>query len=348
MPRRLVDQTWTIRTISPLVRPWNLTELRKQGLEATAHLRDYVKTKGKIERDGTDVTLDWIQIDGENIHLHAGIRIADAPTAQIVLCYVTRDDEKDDLAHSFAYVLVHGDRKCYEILLEFVEQTFGCSVGVKSFRPSSARITRSWIDTISTAGASQMELTFGTPRSVINISEITLSIPPTCFMSLLLALELKIPPERANTIPIGEEMPGMVLKALQTFIFDTFHMDVRAFPIIRVANSKIIFGANGRVKMVDEEHVEVLAHIKEMVECRIPSRRSVRKQKRPKTDAAEEDWVDESDDESDGYITEDGDDDDDGRVRKKATADEQIPNAAGIPIGPHLDGNLEDKEMFEI
>jgi hypothetical protein len=365
MPHRLVHKTWTIRTISPFKEAWNLEDLRSEELLTTPFVRNFVGTHGKVERDGTYVTIEWIRMnDGSgNEHLHIAVHVTDSPAAQLVLCYATRkpDEDNDELVSSFAYALVHGDRKCYEILLSYLEKEVGCVVSSESFRPSSADITRILMDTVHVPDEGecegQLELTFGTPRCVTKLSSMTISVPPTSLARLLLELE--------NTRPSNQDGASALGNALRAFILDAFCIDVRALPLIRVGNNVLIIGANGRIKLTKKDTLGVLGTISTMIRERMKPGKTSKKRhvskKRKITQACEEESPGgefEGGESSENASEEDEGDDDEGgddERKPRSVADEadreQEPsekNGSTVPIGRHLDGELEEKEMIAI
>ena len=319
MPERLLNQTWTIRTVSPFSTPWDVSDLRELELQATAYLRDFVKTHGRVERDGTYVSIDWVSIDTLSKHLYFDIRIADEPTAQVVLSCAKPEETSTAtrpptiMVNSFSFCLVHGERKPYEIILKFLETNVGCVVGDKSFRPSSSHVAKILLDTIHAVGpaSTQMEITFATPRQVKNLDEFSISIPPTSFQRLLMDLEYNRPEERRNMVTVEEDTPRMIFKALRGFILEAMRIDIQSFPIVRVANNILIFGGSGKVRMLNQDHMhDVLENIERMIMAQVvrEKKKTGPKRKRGKKESGAQSNSEEEDDMEDELEYDRGDD----------------------------------------
>jgi Kinetochore complex Sim4 subunit Fta1 len=307
MPERLLNHTWTIRRVSPFSEPWDLSDLRELELLATRFLRSLVKTHGRVERDGTYVSIEWICMDELSYHLFFAVRIADQPTAQVVLCRgksssTTMEKETPSLdvtkVNSFAFCLVHGDRKTYEVILKFLETTVGCSVGNNSFRPRSSHLARILTDTIASMNANTsgpVEITFGMPRSVRNLDEFSISLPRTSFERFLMDLEFNRPDER-QSIPVDEDVPSHFFKAIRLFILQIMRLDIQSFPINRVANNIVIFGVTGKLRLLNKDTIHViLEHIEQMILAQlgqgstpVTKRKRVQKERGPDLDGLDE------------------------------------------------------------
>lgn len=297
MPERLLNHTWTIRRVSPFTEPWNLSDLRELELLATRFLRSLVKTDGRVERDGTYVSIEWIVVDELSHHLFFAVRIADQPTAQVVLCRgksstTSIEPSSFDVSkvNSFACCLVHGDRKTYEVILKFLETTVGCSVGKNSFRPRSTHLARILTDTIPCMNANTsgpVEITFGMPRSVRNLDEFSISLPRTSFERFLMDLEFNRPEER-QWIPVDDDVPSHFFKAIRLFILQIMRLDIQSFPINRVANNIVIFGVTGKLRLLNRNSIHViLEHIEQMILAQLAHESTpVKKRKRVPNDGA--------------------------------------------------------------
>lgn len=252
-----------------------MSDLRELESLATRFLRSLVVTHDRVEEDGTYVSIEWIVIDELNHHLFFAVRIADQPTAQVVLCRgksstttATTLSLGVNEVNSFAFCLVHGERKTYDIILNFLETTVGCSVGKNSFRPRSTHLARILTDTIPYMNATTsgpVEITFGMPKSIRNLDEFSISLPRTSFERFLMDLEFNRPDER-QWIPVDDDVPNHFFKAIRLFILQIVRLDIQSFPINRVANSIVIFGVTGKLRLLNKDSIHiVLEHIEQII-----------------------------------------------------------------------------------
>lgn len=268
MPERLLNNTWIIRRVSPFNVPWDLTDLREIEHNATGFLRTYVDTCGRVERDGTYVAVEWISVNTHSNHLFFDVRVADQQTAQVILCCGDSKNMPITEVDSFPFCLVHGDRKTYELILSFLENTVGCVVGKRSFRPTSVQLAHILYDTIqlmddTTSG--QLDIAFGLPRHVRNLDEFSVSIPRVCFERIMVDLLFFRPKER-DSIPWREDFRLHFFKAIQLFILQVTGIDIQPLPMIRVSNSFVMLEVSGKLKMLQRGGIhDVLLRVKEMV-----------------------------------------------------------------------------------
>jgi hypothetical protein len=217
------------------------------------------------------VAIEWISVNAHSNHLLFDVRVADQQTAQVVLCCA--DSKNKSImpiteVDSFAFCMVHGDRKSYELILSFLEITVGCVVGKKSFRPTSVQLAHTLYDTIqmmddTTSG--QLDIAFGLPRHVRNLDEFSVSIPRVCFERVMVDL-LFFRPEGREMIPWREDFRLHFFKAIQLFILQVTGIDIQPLPMIRVSNSFVMLEVSGKLKMLQRGGIhDVLLRVKEMV-----------------------------------------------------------------------------------
>jgi Kinetochore complex Sim4 subunit Fta1 len=260
-----LNHTWILRRVSPFSKPWDLTDLREIERHATDHLRTRMETRGRVERDGTYVIIEWISTNVLSNHLFFDIRVADEQTALVALCC---GESKTTMPYTevnvFAFCMVHGDRKVYELILNFLETTVGCVVGNKSFRPTSTHLARLLYDTIelmddTTSG--QVDIAFGLPSKVRNLDEFSVSIPRTCFERFMADLHFFRPAERET-----DDMRLHFLKAIHRFVFQVTGIDIQDLPMIRVSNNIIMAEVTGKLKMLYKGCMhDVLSRIQQMI-----------------------------------------------------------------------------------
>ena len=270
MPERLLNHTWIIRRVSPFSEPWDLTDLREIERNATDLLRTYVETRGRVERDGTYVIIEWISGNALSNHLFFDVRVADQQTAQVVLCCGESKTKpmRYTKVDAFDFCMVHGDRKTYEVILSFLETTVGCVVGNRSFRPTTVDLAHFLYDTIELmdeTSSGQVDITFGLPRNVRNLDDFSVSIPRTCFERLMVDLHYHRPAGR-EMIPRRDDLRLHFIKAIQRLILQVAGIDVQTLPMIRVANSIAMMEFSGKFKMLYGVGMhDVLLRVKQMI-----------------------------------------------------------------------------------
>jgi hypothetical protein len=278
MSERLLHRTWTIRTLSPFTVTWNVQNLRDIESSGTEFLRSLmiIETSEPIARDGTYVSMEWITLSESSRHLLLDVRIADELSASLVLCQAKMDTsskEPSSNVDSFAFCMVQGERKIYEIMLRFLESVTGCVVGNKSFRPSPIHLARTLIEVMSfmddtTSG--QVDITFGMPRNVKSLDEFSLSIPRISFERFLIGLDFNRPKERRDIVPLQEDLTIHFFKAIRLFVLEIMHMDIDSFPIIRIANSILSIGGTGKLKILDKNNLHnILNYIEKITVAQI-------------------------------------------------------------------------------
>jgi hypothetical protein len=277
MPERLLNITWVIRTISPYSVPWDASDLVALEDDATKFLRGFVRGGDKVEKEGTYVTMDWVETNPSK-NLLFDVRVADEPRAQVVLCCASMAGSQQDKrakkrVQSFAFALVHGDAKTYEIMLKWIEMAKGCVVGRHSFRPTTAHVTELLSETLqaSEGEQGQLSVTFGTPRSIENLDEISIMVPPRSLHRLMNDIEGSMPDDKRRKTNEDDatsvvESKRQFLKALRLYILEAFHMDIQAFSIVKICNPLVMFGVSGKLLLLDKPHMDsVFALVGRMV-----------------------------------------------------------------------------------
>lgn len=252
MPERLLKQTWSIRTTSPFSSPWEI-RIHEQEIAATSCLRKSLRHTGKVERDGTYVTIDWV--DSE--HLLFEIYVADEPMAQLVLCLAKKvaDEGSGEIkVEKFQFCLVHGDQEAYLVVLRWIEQTTSCLISKHNFHPTSRQLGKMLYGELAASYDSssqmQLEVTYGTPRVIKNLNEISIFIPSNSLKRVLSDME----DERSE----NEDYDVLLLRAARLFILEDMKLDVEKFPLIRVAIKPFIFSAAGSIRIQDKACMETV------------------------------------------------------------------------------------------
>mmetsp|Transcript_18305 Transcript_18305/g.25402 ORF Transcript_18305/g.25402 Transcript_18305/m.25402 type:complete len:270 (-) Transcript_18305:240-1049(-) len=70
--------------------------------------------------------------------------------------------------------------------------------------------------------------------------------------------------------PLTTRSSFPILSALQRYVLETFHLDIRSFPMVRASSSLAVLGCDGRCKPLDSSHLPCfLQAIETMIQVRI-------------------------------------------------------------------------------
>jgi len=252
---RLLNQTWSIRTITPFDSPWNDDDFNVGSSLVTSYFRDFVKNLDKVERDGTNVTFSWIHL-GNDKFLFLDMYLADEPKAQVVLCF-PRTCPDGKRIESFEFALIHGDSKWYQILLDWFEKTKRCCFSKHNIRLTSNHIERLLTNSLQFVDpeVAKLELTLATPRDVKNLDTISVTIPPRALHSIFLEIQ-RYQTSTSNDGTASTNHPSKKLsQTLKLFILQEFGIDVTSFHLIQISNPIAIFDANGKIRLHEKERI---------------------------------------------------------------------------------------------
>lgn len=121
-----------------------------------------------------------------------------------------------------------------------------------------------------------LDLTFAMPEVVANkgLDTISLSIQPADLLKLYRDIEDRRPchPTKAGQderLEANSDPPTPLLRALQCYMVEVFHIDIRSFPLIRASSSAAMLSCDGRCKVHDESFLPlVLYDVKVLVQKR--------------------------------------------------------------------------------
>jgi hypothetical protein len=132
-----------------------------------------------------------------------------------------------------------------------------------------------------------LQLTFAVPEVVANkgLDTISLSILPTDLLTLYRNIEDRRPSNLASTgqddsetLGANPNAPTPILTALQCYMTEVFHIDIRSFPLIRASSSAAMLSCDGRCKVHDESFLTlVLDDIKDLVQKRFSNSSTLQK-----------------------------------------------------------------------
>lgn len=288
----ILNQTWSIRTISPFAVKLDPCEVSETGM--SDYLRqhwDNNNQSGNAEKHGTYVKSRWISLldsgeeDGGH-HLHMDIHIADESSAQLLFCCAsTTADATDEgkaahdsgkkLIDKFGFVGVRGSRRVYRVIIQWWQATHGCVVGDRCFEPSSRQIAHTTLSAWNRKAVRNAESTkvevfqvmFAPPADLEGMDKLTLSIPSGAFRTLLHNIEEARPQKKAKLFDRDE---GAVIRALHCFISEAFHLKIQSFTLTEVSTSRAVLRKDGRFKVLAEGVLhQVLRDIQGMIEEQI-------------------------------------------------------------------------------
>lgn len=251
---RLLNQTWSIRTITPFDEPWNLNDLEAVSSLVTSYIRDFVKNLDKVELDGSNVTLSWIHLDNSKF-LFLDMYLADEMKAQVVLCFPLVGTA-DNLVEAFEFALLHGDSKWYQILLDWLGKTKQCWFPKHNIRLVSENIEQLLTGSLQFVDpeAAKLEVTLATPPVVKNLDTISITIPPHALHSLFLEIQ-ECQASKSLDLSSTSHPSTSLSQTLRLFILQEFGIDVTTFQLIQVSNHVAIFDANGKIRINEKERI---------------------------------------------------------------------------------------------
>ncbi len=151
--------------------------------------------------------------------------------------------------------------------------------------PTTATINTSsttFATTNGKGGPKPLDLTFAVPEVVASkgLDTISLSILPVDLVRLCRDIHDRRPHDSNMTSDdsdtfldnFAQEAPLPILKALQCYILEVFHIDIRSFPLIRASSSTAMLSCDGRCQIHDEYFLPlVLQDIRNLVQKRVAS-----------------------------------------------------------------------------
>lgn len=271
----LLHKTWVIRSISPFALSFLKKEDDSSLLSRQSHMSQFFRQKyspTELRRsDGTFVTLSWIQ----HQHVYVQVTVKDQVVSHLLLCYY---HNASALHHeSFGYVLQRGNAQALTIIYAYLESNFGCRISPNVFQPSSSDVMSSMASWSvlrhekmkSSKSNKPLEVAFQTPKQIQEegLSTITVTIPPASLERLYSSIV-----ENSNPKASADETTTYTpaLRAIQYFMYNSFHLDVTSFPLTKVSCNDVgIIGCDGRIKIFSLTFLDmILSGIHEMVKER--------------------------------------------------------------------------------
>jgi len=233
--------------------------------------------------------LELTSPNGPAYHLYIDVRICDGAAAELLLCFprgassCSIIDDSGGIV-SVSYSLVRGSKAVCNSILSWIESTCGCRVSTKGFSPNPpdlAAILAHWtiVNEKNTFVKRPLELSFSVPKHITGLRKLTLAIPQASLNSLYQAIlqhqpkgSSKETARSQNEQEISEkdkkEIP--VLRALECFIKEAFHIDIRSFGLTQLTAPHAVFDSDGRCKIIDKGWTsDVLFQIDSMVQNRV-------------------------------------------------------------------------------
>ena len=270
----LLNKTWVIRSISPFALPFLKKEDDSSLLSRQSHMSQFFRQRYSPtelrQSDGTFVTLSWIQ----HQHVYVQVAVKDQVVSHLLLCYYYHNASA--LHPSFGYILQRGNAQALTIIYAYLESNFGCRISPNVFQPSSSDVMSSmasWSvlrhEKMKSKGNKPLEVVFQTPKQIQEegLSTITITIPPASLERLYSSIV-----ENSNPKASADETTTYTpaLRAIQYFMYNSFHLDVTSFPLAKVSCNDVgIIGCDGRIKIFSLTFLDmILSGIHEMVKER--------------------------------------------------------------------------------
>jgi len=234
------------------------------------------RKKRPYNSEGTYVVISWID-ENKARHLIFDVRIDHEQAAQILFCFPrycsSEEYEAKDRSkiYSFAFAMVRGTEIAFRPVLQWFQSFHGhVSKNPFLFSPfevAHASVTWTLQDRNESDSSSFLEITFALPPNLSNgLQTITITIPPVSLCQLYNTANLCRKQENTTIRPI--------LKSLEAFMYETFHIDIRTFTIVKTSSPGLVFmSCDGRFKPMSIKLLPyMLTTIKDIFESRILSK----------------------------------------------------------------------------
>ena len=264
MPDRILYHTWSIRTISPFTIPLFSSGATLNAVEE--QLTSFVRRKTSNE-EGTYATIAWIAFSPSQRPLHIEIRLQDQPVAYLLLCF---PEFNETSVTSFSYAMQRGSRTLCDTVMQWFESTFGCVFGNQSFSPAPNQVAHAlavWT-TLQLDRSNYnrpLEVTFTAPDNIAKagLSKLSLTVPPVAVARLLQDIQ-------DNDTNAGEQQEIPILRALQCYVLETYHLRIESFALVRATSAAAMLGCDGRCKPLESDLLEhVLSEIQAMIRSQL-------------------------------------------------------------------------------
>jgi hypothetical protein len=126
-----------------------------------------------------------------------------------------------------------------------------------------------------------LELSFSVPKHITGLRKLTLAIPQASLNSLYQSILQQQPEGSSEETTRSQNDQGTsekdktevpFLRALECFIKEVFHIDIRSFGLIQLTAPHAVFDSDGRCKIIDKGWTsDVLCQIDSMVQNRVGS-----------------------------------------------------------------------------
>lgn len=265
MPDRILYHTWSVRTLSPFTIPLFSSGVTLNIVED--QLTSFVRRKTTNE-EGTYVTLAWIVLSPSQRHLHIDVRLQDQPAANVLLCIPTFEETR---ITRFAFAMHRGSRALCETVMQWFESTCGCVFGNQAFSPTPNQVSHAlavWttLQLDSSDYNRPLEVTFSAPDTVAKagLSKLSLTVPPVAVARLLQDMQ----ENNTNAQEEHQELP--ILKALQCYILEAYHLRIESFALVRATSAAAMLGCDGRCKPLERDLLEqVMLELQSMIHSQL-------------------------------------------------------------------------------
>lgn len=242
----VVGRTWSFRTITPIVKKFNVKSLQK---DVSTYLCSF--------QSNSYCVLGWLEREPSmnKYHLMIEIFLDDRPRGCIILVGVAL--EESEFISEVKFVLVRGaTKRAITPVIQFLE-SHGCQISeARCFSPFEVKSLFAGILSKSRhTNGKPLELTYDTKDFVgsIGLDKITLTVPSSAV-------------DQVYILAMRDGDDFDLFDFIGSYFLREFKINIKSFPIMKAANGIVVLDCDGHIKILQEAALEnIFSEIEQLI-----------------------------------------------------------------------------------